>query len=293
MPSNYFFNFYKNVPEQNLVEDLLNESIKMFGFNGYYIPNENEAARDLIYGDDPLKKFSNAYVVASYLSNSVDPGMSNEFFSKFGLEIKNSVRVQIPRREFAKQVPQTTTNYNRPKEGDLFYIPFLSGNGELYEIKFVNDSTDFFTLGRKYPYYWELELELFKYSSEEVNTGIEEIDFVNRVDAYAIEYILSTGSGNYELLEFVYQGNSIDNADALGKVQEWDYPSKTLKLTNISGTFSNTSLIIGATSNASYYLSSYDPLDYAQTENGWDNKNIEDEINDFIDTSESNPFGLL
>ena len=292
MPANYFFNFYKNKPEQNLVEDLLNESIKMFGFNGYYIPNANDAARDLLYGDDPLKKFKDAYVLAAYMSNSVDPGVNNDFFSKFGLEIKNSVRVQIPRREFSKQVPQDT--HTRPKEGDLFYIPFLSGTGELYEIKYVNDSTDFFTLGRKMPYYWELELELFKYASDEVDTGIQEIDFVNRVDAYAVDYNLSAGgNGSYELTEFVYQGNSVNDPTALGRVQEWDYPNRILKLTNVSGVFSNTSLIIGATSNARYYLASYDPIDYAQTENGWDNKVVEDEFSDVIDSSESNPFGML
>jgi hypothetical protein len=291
MPTNYFFNFYKNKQEQTLVEDLLNESINMFGFNAYYIPNSNTEAKDLLYGDDPLKKFQNAFVLSAYLSNSVDPGVNNDFFSKFGLEIKNNVRVQVARREFAKQVPQDT--HTRPKEGDLFYIPFLSGTGELYEIKFVNDAVDFFTLGRKEPYYWELELELFKYSHEEMDTGIEEVDFPNRIDAYAIDYVLGVGSGDYQLTEFVYQGNSFNNASAIGKVEEWDLPSKTLKLSNVSGTFSNTSPIIGQTSNTSYYISTYDLLDYANHENSWDNKVVQDELNDFIDTSESNPFGML
>nr|QMP83645.1 MAG: hypothetical protein [Caudoviricetes sp.] len=291
MPTNRFFNFYKNKPEQNLVEDLLNESINMFGFNAYYIPNSNTEAKDFLYGDDPLKKFDDAYLISAYLSNSVDPGVNNDFFSKFGLEIKNNVRVQVARREFAKQVPQDT--HTRPKEGDLFYIPFLSGTGELYEIKFVNDAVDFFTLGRKEPYYWELELELFKYSHEEIDTGISEIDFPNKMDAYAIDYQLGIGSGDYRLGEFVYQGASSSNPDAIGKVQEWDLPSKIIKLTNISGIFSNTSPIIGQTSNTSYYISTYDPMKYAQKENAWDNKNIEIELNDFIDSSESNPFGIL
>ena len=144
MTTNPFFNFYKNKPEQNLVEDLIHESIKMMGFDCHYIPNTNQQSRDLLFGDDPLKKFDVAYPIECYLSNSVDPGMNNDFFSKFGLEIKNSIRIQIPRRAFAKRVPQDT--HIRPLEGDLIYIPFLSGTGELYEIKYVNDAADFFKL---------------------------------------------------------------------------------------------------------------------------------------------------
>lgn len=291
MATSVFFNNYKSKQEQNLVEDLIHEAIKIMGFDCYYIPNSNDAARDLVFSDDPLKKFEAAYPLEVYLSNSVDPGMSGEFFSKFGLEIKNSIRIQMPRRAFAKRVPQDT--FQRPREGDLIYIPFLSGNGELYEIKFVNDAADFFTLGRKTPYYWELELELFKYSNEEIITGIEEIDEVNKMDAYSIDYILSTGTGDYELKEIVFQGSTLNTATAKGTVQDWNKPANTLTLTNISGVFSNTQVIIGSSSNSQYIIQNYDPLNYSQYENAWDNKVIETELDNFIDTSESNPFGGL
>ena len=291
MTVNPFFNLYKNKQEQSLVEDLINESINMLGFDAYYIPNTNESSRDLIYWEDPLKHFDDAYVVTAYLSNSVDPGMNNEFFSKFGLEIRNNVRILIARREFTKKVDPVYDN--RPAEGSLVYIPFLSGNGELYEVKFVNDTSDFFTLGRKLPYYWELELELFKYSNEEINTGIEEIDMVNEGDAYAIEYILDSGSGNYILKEYAYQGNSFLTATAKGIVQDWDAPNKTIKLTNISGEFSNTSSIIGANSAASYTILSFDPLDTPQFRDAWDNKVLEDQADSIVDTTVNNPFGML
>ena len=291
MPVNPFFNLYKNRQEQSLVEDLINESVNMLGFDAYYIPNDNETSRDLIYGEDPLKTFDDAYVVTVYLSNSVDPGMNNDFFSKFGLEIKNNVRVQLPRREFAKKVDQTPEA--RPIEGSLVYIPFLSGVGELYEIKYVNDSTDFFTLGRKQPYFWELELELFKYSNEEINTGIDEIDVSNEVNSYAIEYVLGAGSGNYNVREYAYQGSSLATASAKGIVQSWDGNNKLIKLTNISGVFSNTSTIIGANSEASYAITSYDPLDSPQIRDAWDNKVIQTEETSIVDTSINNPFGML
>lgn len=290
MPTNPYFDFYKNRPEQNLVEDLIHEAIRMFGFDCYYIPRNQEVVSDLLYGDDPLKKFEAAYPMEVYLTNSVDPGMNNDFFSKFGLEIKNTIRIQVPRRAFTKRVPRDT--HSRPKEGDLIYIPFLSGTGELYEIKYTNDAADYFTLGRKQPYYWELELELFKYSHEDMNTGIEEIDVVEQVHSYAIDYILSSGSGNYKINEIAYQG-PIGSPTSFATVQNWDAPTKTLKVTNMTGIFQANSSIIGSESGANYTVQEFDELDNPQIRDGWDNKTIETISDTFIDTSENNPFGIL
>lgn len=294
MPINPFFNNYRSKQEQNLVEELIGEAIKMMGFDAYYIPNTNVPSRDLLYGDDPLKKFEVSYPIEVYMSNSVDPGMENDFFSKFGLEIKNNVRVQLPRRSFAKRVPQDS--YTRPQEGDLLYIPWLSGTGELYEIKFVNDTTDFFTLGRKSPYYWELELELFKYSNEEIVTGVEEIDQVIQDSAYTIQYQLTSGNGNYILKEIVYQSEDLTIANSIcyATVSDWNVLSNVLSVTNISGPFSNNISIIGQTSNASYIIQSYDPLlEPIQHKDAFDNKVIEEESDPFIITDENNPFGSI
>jgi hypothetical protein len=290
MPTNPYFDFYKNRPEQNLVEDLIHEAVKMFGFDCYYIPRNQSVVSDLLYGDDPLKKFDAAYPMEVYLTNSVDPGMNNDFFSKFGLEIKNTIRIQVPRRAFAKRVPQDT--HTRPKEGDLVYIPFLSGTGELYEIKYTNDATDYFTLGRKQPYYWELELELFKYSHEDMNTGVEEIDVVEQVNSFAIDYILNTGTGNFKVNELAYQG-SVGSPTSFATVQNWNAPTKTLKVTNMSGIFDSDLNVIGSESGANYSIQNFDELDNPQIRDGWDNKVIEDISDTVIDTSESNPFGIL
>jgi hypothetical protein len=290
MPVSTFFDFYKNKPEQNLVEDLCNETINIFGFNGYYIPRDNIVLDDLMYGDSPLKKFSAAFPLAMRLSNQVDPGMNNDFFGKFGLEIKNNVRIELTRREFTRRVPRDT--HTRPKEGDLVYIPHLSGTGELYEIKYVNDSTDRFTLGREMPYYWELELELFKYNHEDMDTGVEDIDVVETQHSFAIDYILGSGSGNYEQNEIAYQG-TVGSPSAFGTVQGWDKPTKTLKLTNMFGVFASNTNIIGSESSATYTINSFDELNNPQKRDAWDNFNIENETTNIIDKSESNPFGML
>lgn len=292
-PTSVFFNNYKNKQEQNLVEDLIHEAVKLMGFDAHYIPNDNEEARDLLFSDDPLKSFKTAYAMEVYLSNSVDPGMSGEFFSKFGLEVKNSVRILLPRRAFAKRVPQES--YTRPREGDLVYIPFLSGRGELYEIKFVNDSTDFFTLGRRDPYYWELEMELFKYSHEDMDTGVEEIDIVASDSAFALEFILGVGSGSYKPKEIVFQSadGSYANSTCEAIAYEYDQPNSKLRVININGSFSNTEIIYGLESEASYAILNFDPQNEPVRMDAFDNKVIIEESTPVISSDEVNPFGSL
>ena len=132
MATNQYFNNYNSLAEQRIVEDLITESIKIMGFDGMYLPIENEEDRDILYGEDPVKKFSSAFPVEFYLSSSMEYGGEREFFSKFGLEIKNNINVIISKRSFSQRVPQNL--YTRPREGDLIYVPFLNGTGELFEI---------------------------------------------------------------------------------------------------------------------------------------------------------------
>ena len=152
------------------------------GFDGYYLSNDNDQARDLLYGEDPLKTFTTAFPIEMYLSSALEYTGEREFFSKFGLEIKNNVSVILSKRTFIQRVPQN--RFDRPREGDLIYIPVTNQTGELFEVKFVDATKDFFTLGRKIPYFYEMQLEKFKYSNERINTGIDEIDVVNIQDSY-------------------------------------------------------------------------------------------------------------
>lgn len=290
MPVNHYFNNYNSQLEQWLIEDLIVESIKIMGFDAYYIPIENHEDRDVIYGEDPLKRFSGAYPIEMYLSDAMDPGLEKDFFSKFGLQIQNTTRVILSRRSFGYRVPQT---YQRPMEGDLVYVPFLKGTGELYEIKFVNVTKDFYMLGRKYPYFYELELELFKYSQEQIDTGVPDIDIVASLDSYSIDFNLEPGgSGNFKEKEIVYQGEDYANATSFATVTSWDNPTKTLKVTNISGEFNENEPIVGVQSNAHFTLHTFDPLQM-QFRNPFDNKEIEEESVLYVDTEETNSFWRL
>ena len=296
MPTNLYFNNYKSHGEQTLVEDLIVESIKMMGFDAFYLPNDNDQARDLLYGEDPVKKFESAFPVEMYLSSDpLDYIGKKDFFSKFGLEIKDDVNVIVSRRSFQQRVPQN--RFTRPREGDLVYIPFLNGTGELFEIKFAEQSKDFHMLGRPAPYFYELNLEKFKYSQEVISTGIDEIDLTVTNNAYTLSLNINhvTGNGYYQIKETVYQSadQTQANASAVAIVQSFIPASNTLTVTNIAGEFTDNVVIIGASSNARYRLITFDPLEDHSFSETYDNKHIDLSAEGVIDFSESNPFGNI
>jgi len=293
MATSVYFNNYNSLAEQRVIEDLIVESIKIMGFDAYYLPIENEEDRDILYGEDPIKKFSSAFPIEFYLSSSMEYGGEKEFFSKFGLEIKNNINIILSKRSFSQRVPQD--RFNRPREGDLVYVPFLNGTGELFEIKFTNQTKDFFMLGRKIPYFYELELEKFKYSQEVIDTGVEDIDDVMIQSSYTIDLNTGTGTGTYVPREIVFQSTDRTqaNASVVAIVQDWNTVDDILKVTNVAGEFANNVAIIGATSNAQYYLSSYDPLKDSTRNEAYNNEYLFDNANNIIDFTETNPFGKI
>ena len=293
MATSTYFNNYNSNAEQRVVEDLIVESIKIMGFDAYYCPIFNPEDRDILYGEDPIKRFGSAFPIEFYLSSSMEYGGEREFFSKFGLEIKNNINIILSKRSFSQRVPQDL--FTRPREGDLIYVPFLNGTGELFEIKFTNQTKDFFMLGRKIPYFYELELEKFKYSQEVIDTGVEDIDDVMIQSSYTLDLTTGTGTGTYEAREVVFQStdNTQANAWVVALVQEWIKPDDSLKVTNIAGEFRDNVAIIGATSNAQYYLSSYNPLKDSTRNEAYDNDYLDNEADNIIDFTETNPFGKI
>jgi hypothetical protein len=291
--SKYFNNYNAKYNEQRLVDDLISESIKIQGFDAYYIPNDNSIARDLLYGEDPVKKFETAFPVEMYLSSVMGTEGQKDFFSKFGLEIRNQVHVLVSRKAFYQRTPQTT--YMRPLEGDLVYVPFLNGGGELYEIKYVDQNKDGFTLGRKNPYYYELEMEKFKYSQEVISTGIPEIDISSKDSAYTLHLDVGAGTGSYILNELVYQSpdDTYANATTIATAQSWITLTNTLSVIYIAGEFVNGMNIIGQTSNARFTLSTYDPLDNPGHLEPYSNSLLRASGNTYINTTETNPIGGL
>lgn len=166
----YFSHGTKN--EQYLLEDIIIESISIYGQTMYYIPRQL-VAKDNILGEDRLSKFTDAYPIDIYLE-SVD-GFEGQgaFIQKFGLMMEQSATLTVARRTWEKFIGRHNDIIlpNRPAEGDLLYFPLTKG---LFEIKFVEHQDPFYQLRKLYVY--RLQVELFQYASERIETGNAEID---------------------------------------------------------------------------------------------------------------------
>ena len=179
MPVNPYFT-HGTSTEQNLVEDLIIESLKMYGKDLYYIPR-TLVAKDDILGEDRLSKFKNSYPIEMYFENIDNFEGQGAMIQKFGLMMEQSATLVISRRRWEQLIGRygKTIIPSRPCEGDLVYYPLTKG---LFEIKFVQHQDPFYQLGKLYVY--KLQVELFQYASEKLDTGIEEIDIFETLKSF-------------------------------------------------------------------------------------------------------------
>jgi len=289
-PTSQYFN-HNSHPlsgEQLLLEDLINEQIRLFGYNVYYILRESLDEIDDILGEDPASLFEKAYMTEMAIMNLEEWSEGDNLFSKFGLNINKQTSLVVTRRAFNKNVGNTYRLL--PHEGDLVYIPIFD---KIFEIKKVNKEEKFFAHGKREPYFYELDVEMFKYSHEPFNTAVSEIDNIEVENAYVITLALGTGANNFVLNEVVYQGASLGTASATAQVKSWNSSNNSLDIYNIKGEFDTTANVVGDTSGAEYTLSDYDDMADPGDHDYYQNDEFENTANDFIQTTETNPFGNI
>ena len=164
----YFDNFY-NSPEQNLIEDLIIESIKIYGHDVWFCPR-TVVARDNVFNSDALSQYNDSYQIEMYIKNVEGFEGEGDFLSKFGLQIRDSITFTIAIRVFNSEIAFQTADA-RPMEGDLIYFPL---NNKIFEIQHVEHEAIFYQMGQLQTY--DLRCELFEYSGERFSTGIANVD---------------------------------------------------------------------------------------------------------------------
>ena len=176
--------------EQSLVQDLINEQLKIYGVEVYYLPRqfvtEKTVMREVIESN-----FNNAYPIEAYLENVEGYSDNPTILSKFGIQALNEVTLTISRERFKTYISPFIKNVSdiklssRPKEGDLIYFPL---GKRLFEIKYVEHEKPFYQLQGLYTY--QLRCELFQYEDEIIDTNIDDIDnLISGDDQYDIEKV--------------------------------------------------------------------------------------------------------
>lgn len=159
------FNHYNATNEQNLIQDLVDESIFQRGLECLYVPRSQDNI-DYMYNEDPAQYYNSFTAVALY-PMFVDGFDGQEMMTMFGDEFQKSGTFALSKRKFSEWLP----TLSRPQEGDLIYMPITNA---IMEIKFVEHESPFFEKGKQYVY--ELKCEAFEFSYEEIDTGNAELD---------------------------------------------------------------------------------------------------------------------
>ena len=297
MATNHYFSD-KVRSEQSLYEDIIIESLKMYGQDVYYIPRDivNE---DRIFGDDVPSRFNSAYKVEMYIENVEGFDGDGDLFTKFGVEIRDQATFVLARKRWSQTVSRYDNEITsiRPVEGDLIYLPL---SNSLFQIMHVEHEQPFYQLSNLPTY--KLRCELFEYNDENLDTGIEAIDDIEKDYAYTYLLTLDSASYGYEVGEIITQTFS-SGVVMQGEVAAFSDSDNIMKLIHIGADdgnyheFITGSRVLSARNLGNTVLPRYsNSLVLSVNE---DNKIAENEQNDdfettadgFLDFSETNPFG--
>ena len=285
MPTSpYFPTYYAgDAGEQTLYQDLADEQIKIFGTDIYYLPRT--ILKDNTLDDIVFNKYQDEFQVEMLLQNVEGFGDGAEFVSQFGVRITDEVVFRVSSRRWDEAVAAnnpTLTTDGRPNEGDLLYFPLTK---DLYEIKFVQQEIPFYQFGKLQ--FYTMTAELYQYGSDDISTGVAEIDQLETIFSSAIALTMGVGgTGDFTVGEKVTGATSGSEAE----VKSWDSATRIIQIINRTGTFATGEALTGDSSSAVWVVSTFDTLQDTNSEYD-DNREIEDAADNIIDWSEGNPFG--
>ena len=365
MPTSpYFPTYYAgHSGEQGLVQDLVDEQIKLFGTDIYYIPKI--VLQDSTLDEVRYTKYQEQFQIEMLLQNVMGFGDNAEFISKFGLRITDEIVFRVSTRRWDQEVADhnpTLTVESRPNEGDLLYFPLTK---DIYEIKFVGKEEPFFQFGKIQ--FYAITAEIYEVGQDDFDTGVAEIDVVEQLFDNAIKLVMDPGgSGDFQVGEevvgdeFLAKATSTITGDAVtsititdggahykqatppsvtitggggsgatatatvsstgivnginitsggsgystaptvtidyspkdnrAEVKSWDSTTRSLQVINRTGTFTTAEVITGLTSGAKWSPETFDTLNNVNSTYD-QNRAIEDDADNIVDWSESNPFG--
>ena len=302
MATNHYFS-QRVKSEQNLYEDIIIESLKIYGQDVYYLPRDL-IAEDKILGEDIQSRFNSAYKVEMYIENTDGFDGEGDLFTKFGVEIRDQATFIVARKRWSQTVARHDNEIQaiRPLEGDVIYLPL---SNSMFQIMAVEHEQPFYQLSNLPTY--KMRCELFEYSGEDLDTGVDVIDDIERRYAYKYMITLDSASFGWSVGETVNQTLS-SGVIMSGEVLAFYDSDNTMQLIHVGAddgnyhTFVTGTEIVGTVDRDSAGAL-IDPIYSRATVTAVteDNQLAENEKNTYYDTtetdlgfldfSESNPFG--
>ena len=218
MALNPFF-LQGNKTEQNLVQDLVNESIRMHGIEFIYMPRTNVASKDVLR-EITSSKFDKSFPIEGYISSYEGFDSGYNLLTKFGVRSTAEMKIVISQDRYNEGIAPLL-DQARPYEGDLMYFPLRD---IIFEIKYVNDIENFYQLQKNYTY--ELTCEPFEYEDEKIDTGLTAVDDDFETEGYNVTMILgdlgttataSAGlvNGGIHKIDVITAGSGYTNAPSI------------------------------------------------------------------------------
>ena len=280
--------------EQNLYEDIIIESMKIYGQDVYYLPRTivNE---DSILGEAIASSFGSSYKIEMYLENTDGFDGEGDLFTKFGVEIRDEATFIVARRRWTQTVSSANNKITvlRPKEGDLIWLEL---SNKLFEIMHVEHESPFYQLSNLPTY--KIRCQLFEYSGEDIDTGVDGINKIQSDFGYRAYLTMDSDgtAGGFTVGENITQ--TFANGTILtGEVAHWSDSDNILQLVNFGaddGAFHLPVVgrqVIGATSlNITTTTAVSEELTASNNEQNTTFETTND-VMSFLDFSETNPFG--
>lgn len=284
--------------EQMVLDDLIEESIKIWGQEFLYMPRKL-VNKDEILGEDRLSIFNEAVPVELYIETPNGFGGQGEFIQKFGYMMEQTIDLTMSRRRWFELIGRHGRSVlpDRPAEGDLLYYPPAN---KIFEIKFVEKEAVFFQLGKLQTF--KMTVETFQYASERLDTGIPDIDIFET--KHTLDTDISVGSNGYvDSVTITNQGTGYTTAPAitfLGNATVEATATATVSgglitaitVTNKGSGYSAAPMVLIIGDGVGAAATANVKADVDTQDNFGDNRKFQDEARTIV-FSEDNPFGEI